>query len=413
MPWSEWAGLVWCRESRQGLLGGRTVTAAACESAQMVQTIERAITAVAEGDVRMSHGQYLRRSVVGSRRACLVAIAVATGISAASAEPPDQSDAVQRLGAKLFFDRRLSADGNISCASCHIPEQAFSDGKATAEGVRGERGSRNTPSLINVSAQGALFWDGRRDSLEEQAGDPFINRSEHGLGSHAELIQRLQADPSYEKAFMRAFGEPIIEASGVFGALAAFQRSLQAGQSVFEQHFAGVGGARLSAAAQRGYALFVGRGQCSSCHLVEERTAPLTDGKFHAIGIGLGDVAERLPALVRRVSRETPETLAVLLTGDRDLAALGRFVVSKDPRDIGAFRTPSLHNVAVTAPYMHDGSVATLEEAVAREVHYRGQQVGRALILTAAERADLVEFLKALTSSELQQLAEHVRRQAR
>ncbi len=379
----------------------------------MGKTVERAITVVAEGGVQVSHGQHLQRLVVRSLRACLVATAVATAFAAAAVELPEQGDAVQRLGAKLFFDRRLSADGSISCASCHIPEQAFSDGKATAEGVRGAKGFRNTPSLINVSAQGALFWDGRRDTLESQAADPFINAAEHGLGSHAELTQRLQADPTYEAAFRQAFDQSAIETSRVFAALAAFQRSLQAGRSAFEEHFAGVETSRLSAAAQRGYTLFVGRGRCSSCHLVEKRTAPLTDGKFHAIGVGLEEVAERLPALVRRVSRETPETSVALLTSDRDLAALGRFVITKDPRDIGAYRTPSLYNVAVTAPYMHDGSVATLEDAVAREVHYRGQQSGRALVLTGAERAELVEFLKALTSSELQQLAERARGQAR
>lgn len=335
---------------------------------------------------------------------------VTAALSAAATEHAStEADAFARVGARIFFDTRFSSDGRVSCATCHVPERAFSDGEVTPMGVHGKRGFRNTPSLINAASQTALFWDGRRSSLETQAGDPFINALEHGLRSHDEVAQRVNDMPAYREAFTSLTGRSSVQAADVFRALAAFQRTLQSHDSPFERYLAGRDAAALSPAALRGYQLFVGRAECSGCHLVGGREAALTDGKFHAIGVGTSRLGMQLPSLIpgtaerARSGQQTP---------DANTEALGRFLVTFDSRDIGAFRTPPLHNVAVTAPYMHDGSVATLEAAVDQEVHYRRLRSGRALILTRDERSDLVEFLKSMTSATLANLAERARRLA-
>jgi cytochrome c peroxidase len=181
----------------------------------------------------------------------------------------------------------------------------------------------------------------------------------------------------------------------------------------FERFRSGHDASALNAPAQRGLVLFTGRAQCASCHLVDAREAALTDGRFHSVGVGLGDIAAELPVLVRRVVQADEAGRDRLVTRDPAIAALGRFVVNRDPASIGAFRTPDLRNVALTAPYMHDGSVPTLEEAVEREVYYRGQKNGQVIALTAGERQDLVAFLQALSSPDVPAVAERARRWAR
>lgn len=347
------------------------------------------------------------------------------GLPAAAVSAPDRQasttssetvHAQQILGARLFMDRRLSADSTISCASCHVPEQAFSDGKALAVGLHGAMGVRNTPSLINVYQVRNLFWDGRRTSLETQAADPLVHPLEHGLASAVELERILQSDAAYREHFNLAFpGSPQpLSASHAYAALAAFERTLLGGDSAFDRFMYGHDNTALGPAAKRGYALFSGRAQCASCHLIGPQAAPLSDERFHALGVGLGAATDRLPALLRQViaPSNAHRSAGELLVQNPELAVLGRYLVTRDAQDIGAFRTPSLRDVAMTAPYMHDGSIATLEEAVDHEVFYRGRQDGRLLILTPAERADLVAFLQALTSSGLDELAHRVRRMA-
>lgn len=323
------------------------------------------------------------------------------------------TQALVRLGARLFFDKNLSIDGTISCASCHVPEKAFADGKTVAMGVSGQRGERNTPSLINVALQNSFFWDGRRESLVAQAGDPFINPREHGLPSHDELMSLLLTNPVYRQDFRDAFGRGEIVLDQVLMALAAFQRTLLAGASAFDRFRYGGDEKALSLAAQRGLALFTGRAGCATCHLVGNREARFSDDAFHSIGVGQGQLAENLPHLIRRTFASTRLAPSRLLENAPELASLGRFVVTLDPKDVGAFRTPSLRNVALTAPYMHDGSISGLADAIDREVYYRGQQDGHALILTPDERADLLSFLEALTSSGLENLAELARKTAK
>ena len=319
----------------------------------------------------------------------------------AAALAAKQNSPLAQLGKRIFFDARLSKDGAVSCSSCHLEAMAFADGKVLAEGHSKSRGTRNTPSLFNSAFNTSFFWDGRRETLEKQALDPLTNPMEHGLRDFDEIAAILGRDQSYKKMFKAAFGSEAIDATRVSTSLAAFQRSLLSGNSAFDR-FRYLGQAdALSASAKRGHALFVGMARCSTCHSVDEKSALFTDQRFHSIGIGRERLVEHLPTLTKKVLAASIEEKDRLIFSDPLAAELGRFVVSGEPKDIGAFRTPSLRNVALTAPYMHDGSVATLEEAVNREVYYRGNEDGRPLILTPQEVEDLVAFLKALTSEAL------------
>ncbi len=320
------------------------------------------------------------------------------------------SPTMAALGRTLFFDKRLSADGRISCASCHQPERAFSDGRALAQGIGGRLGTRNTPTLLNAAFNTSQFWDGRRVTLEEQALDPFVQPREHGLSSHRALLDRLRRDGAYLKAFRAAFPRDAATNAGanagaiqiehVGRALASFERTLSAAGSPFDRYRYQGEESALAPAAKRGLLLFQGRAQCASCHVIGPENAIFTDNQFHGLSVGLSRIAQRLPALttglVQMRGQGKPLDQAVL--SDEDVAELGRFAVTLQPADIGKFRTPSLRNVALTAPYMHDGSIATLEEAVELEIYYRSAESGHPLILTPLEKADLLEFLRALDS---------------
>lgn len=306
------------------------------------------------------------------------------------------------LGKKLFFDPRLSGDGRVNCASCHQPERAFSDGLAVAKGIGQRLGTRNTPSLLNVAFNQSQFWDGRRPDLESQAIDPLFNPREHGLRDPQALLAILRREPDYAEAFRSAFpaspGSIAIEQVGQ--AIAAFERTLLAGNSPFDRYFFKGEKAALSPAAARGLALFRQDAQCAACHSIGATHALFADDKFHSLGMGLRRLGPDLARITLRLvnARARGASVDQTVLTDEEIAALGRFAVTLDPADIGKFRTPSLRNVAQTAPYMHDGSVATLEEAVDLELYYRSTQADRLLILTPLEKADLVEFLKSLTS---------------
>lgn len=320
-----------------------------------------------------------------------------------AAIPADQgSPARIALGRKLFFDKRLSGDGTISCASCHQPERAFTDGLGTSRGIGQKLGTRNTPSLINAAFNETQFWDGRRKDLESQALDPFTNPREHGLSDPAELIGILQRDTTYQKDFQEAFPHALnpISLDHVAQALSNFERTLTSGGSAFDRYYFNGEKNALSDAAVRGLALFQGAARCATCHTVKRAHATFTDNRFHSLSVGLPRLAPSLAQLTMRLAqaKAAGNILDHTVLGEEDIAQLGRFAVTLDPRDIGTFRTPSLRNVADTAPYMHDGSVATLEEAVDLEIYYRSTQMDRPLVLTAGEKADIVEFLRALSS---------------
>ena len=307
------------------------------------------------------------------------------------------------LGKKLFFDKRLSGDSSISCASCHQPEHAFSDGKPLAQGIGQRTGTRNTPSILNAAFNTSQFWDGRRDTLETQALDPLFNVREHGLKDRHSVLALLRKDANYVRAFKTAFdvAPDAIELADVGQALASFERSeLIAGDSPFDRYYFGGDKSRLSPSAIRGLALFQGAAQCTACHTISQASALFTDNDFHSLSVGLKRIEQRLPEITTRLvrMRASGTNLDQAVLSDEDVAELGRFAVTLKPSDIGKFRTPSLRNVALTAPYMHDGSIASLEDAVELEIYYRGAEADRPLILTPAEKTDLVEFLKSLTS---------------
>jgi cytochrome c peroxidase len=306
------------------------------------------------------------------------------------------------LGQKLFFDKRLSRDGSTSCASCHQPEHSFADLLNVGKGIDGQRGSRNTPSLLNVAFNTTQFWDGRRSSLEEQALDPFLNPREHGLASEEALLMILRRDSEYRSAFQSAFPNSPDAISGkhVGQAIANFELTLVRGNSPFDR-FAFLGEqSALSDRAQNGLALFQGRAQCARCHQIEKKYALFTDNEFHSLNVGLSRIEPRLASITMNlVSKRTAgASIDHVVLSDEEIAELGRFAVTLKPADIGKFRTPSLRNVARTGPYMHDGSVGSLEEAVELELYYRSTEAERPLILTPVEKGDLVEFLKSLSS---------------
>lgn len=339
-------------------------------------------------------GSGVRAVVLG---AAAVSIAVCTFQAwAQDADAPRPESALVRLGQRLFFDSGLSADGSISCATCHQPEHAFTDAKPVAEGIAGRRGTRNTPSLIGVGERPSLTWDGRETQLEAQVLRPFTHAREQGLSDAAALVAKLSGVPSYRADFATAFGDGKIDRERIAAALAAYLRTLTADDSAYDR-FARGDSLALSESARRGLQLFRGPAGCAECHRVEGSRASFTDDSFHRVGVGLPAITSRLPELTQRVAALPAAELDAKILDEPELAALGRFLVTRDPRDIGAYRTPSLRNVAVTGPYMHDGSVATLREAVNLEVYYRMQERGRPMAINVTDQSDLVEFLQALT----------------
>jgi cytochrome c peroxidase len=334
--------------------------------------------------------------------AVVVAIAACRGATGQPGATPPAARIIE-LGRTLFFDPSLSADGRVSCATCHRRERAYTDGLAHAVGTAGRGGTRNTPSLLDVGSQRSLFWDGRRDRLEDQALDPLLNEVEHGLADEAQLLARLRADARYTPAFLAAYGVPVTLASSaqVTGALAAFERTLVSGPSPFERFLAGQRDA-ISEPARQGWVVFDQQAHCTRCHLVVAGDPrPLfTDHQFHSLAVGFHKVERKLPQLTQRLValHRDGGALGRGVLNDPDVAELGRFAVTLDPHDLAAFKTPSLRNVPLTAPYMHDGSVATLGDAVDLEVYSRGALDARPVILTPAERTALIAFLETLTS---------------
>lgn len=305
------------------------------------------------------------------------------------------------LGKRLFSDTRLSADGTIACVTCHQPQHAFTDGKTTAIGIGGQTGTRNAPSLVNIAYASTLFWDGRRPTLEAQALDPFTNPLEHGLSDAQAIVGTIRADRTYCAAFEKLFTVACnrIRVTHVATAIAAYERTLRFGDARFDRYEYGHEASALTQSEIRGLGIFRGRARCQTCHTIGEKGALFTDFKFHSLGVGLRSMEHNVGEIATKVHAVPLATLARnLILKDPAVAALGRYNVTKRPQDIGKFKTPSLRNVALTAPYMHDGSVATLDEAVNLEIYYRSGESNQPVILTPIEKTNLIAFLRALTS---------------
>lgn len=298
------------------------------------------------------------------------------------------------IGEAMFNDARLSADQRTRCSSCHIPEHAFTDARPVSIGVFGRTGTRNSPSLIGVNEDSPQFWDGRENNLTAAVLQPWANPMEMGHDSMAHAIQRIATQPEYATFFGGSITEKDIAA-----ALTSYLKSITSDQSLFERARAANDYRMLGAQAQRGMQLFQGKAQCSSCHPIDGR-GELSDGKFHHASVGFERIAGNIRALQERVrqARVAGEPIGTMILTDSEIAELGRFVVSQTPEDLGAFRTPSLLNVARTAPYMHDGSIQTLEAAIEHELYYRGLTSGQPISLTVDERKELLAFLETLST---------------
>ncbi|MFK2931792.1 cytochrome-c peroxidase [Dyella agri] len=304
------------------------------------------------------------------------------------------------MGRRLFFDPQLSPDDSIQCASCHLPSDAFSDGRAVSIGFERRAGTRNTPSLLNVLSDEPNFWDGRRDRLDLAVLDPLVNRVEMGNHTLSEVVDRLSANTGYRQAFDEAFheGDQSISETHLGTALATYIRSLPRSPNAYDRYEAGDVSA-LTPQAKAGLQLFMGKAECASCH--DPKHGRFTDGRFHSSGIGLGPAEGQLATLTTQALRDNQQgaTLGSAIGSNAQLAALGRFLVTHLATDVGAFRTPSLRNVEQTPPYMHDGSITTLTAAIDEELYYRGLATGRPITLTANERDELLAFLRSLTSA--------------
>lgn len=337
----------------------------------------------------------IRNGMAGTKWTLLIALSVLVVACTDHAAPPKVGqEGLARIGATLFNDPRLGADGRTSCATCHAAEHAFTDARPLAVGAFGREGTRNSPSLIGLTAEGPQFWDGREARLSDAVMQPLGNPSEMGHDSVAAAMQRIAELPEYRAHF----GEHVQEAD-VSAALTQYLLQLDVGSSAYERASAQNDFSQLEPAAQRGLHLFRGKAQCSSCHL-PEGTPTFSDERFHHASVGFERIAGNIRSLQKQleVARASGKPLGHLILADANIAELGRFAVTATPQDMGAFRTPSLRNVARTAPYMHDGSIPTLDAAIEHELYYRGLASGQPISLTVEERRDLLAFLHALST---------------
>jgi cytochrome c peroxidase len=292
------------------------------------------------------------------------------------ADPPTPERV--RLGRWLFFDKRLSADNTIACATCHKPENAFSETTPVSTGISGKKGGRKAPSFVNFAwtKEPHFFWDGRAATLEEQAGGPMTNPIEMGMEKHEVVVAKIAAIPGYAKYFTEAFGSEEVTLERMTKAIADYERTRMSGNSPWDRWRAGDKSA-VSNEVKQGHRLFFGDAFCNNCHLGPN----LTDSKFHNLGVGWDPKTEKF-------------------------ADEGRYAVTKVEADKGAFKTPSLRDVSKRAPYMHDGSIKTLEEVVKLYVKggepnpYLDRKVdhrfAERLELTDTQINYLVKFMEAL-----------------
>ncbi|MBI4484202.1 MAG: c-type cytochrome [Acidobacteria bacterium] len=282
--------------------------------------------------------------------------------------PPDNPMTAEKvaLGKQLYFDKRLSADGTVACADCHSPQFAFTDGNPVSAGIRGQKGGRSAPTVINRAYGKSQFWDGRAATLEQQALGPIQNPIEMGHTLEG-MVRGIQGIEVYRAQLQKVFGS--LTAENVAKAIAAYERTVLSGNAPIDRFNLGDENA-LSESAKRGVELFGGKARCGVCH-----TGPnFTDELFHNLGVGM--------------NRKDPD--------------LGRYAVTKEESDRGKFKTPTLREIVATAPYMHDGSQRTLQEVV--DFYDKGGEKNayldkdiKPLGLTRRDKQDLIEFLKALS----------------
>ncbi len=321
-----------------------------------------------------------------------------------------------KLGDKLYHDARFSQDGKVSCSTCHDKNKGFTDNLPVSKGFNNLTGTRNAPTVINAAYMTSQFWDGREPDLEGQSKQPPINPVEGGLPNHEPLLAVIKKDDDYIDQFKQVFS---VEANGitmdhVAKAIASFERTIISGDSAFDQYFYADKKDALTDSEKRGLAVFTtGKGRCVSCHTIEQTQALFTDNRFHNIGIGFkkiqGKTPETAAAFIK--SKRAGADVAVKVLTNENFSELGRFAITENLTHIGAFKTPTLRNIDITFPYMHDGSLETLEDVV--DFYNNGGRVSendplspflsggmRPLNLSDEEKADLVAFMKSLTSPQ-------------
>ncbi len=318
------------------------------------------------------------------------------------------------LGKRLYEDVRFSSTGKVSCATCHLDTKAFTDSPLKVSvGINDLRGTRNAPTVLNSAYNKTQFWDGRSPDLEDQAQHPFLNPVEMGLASHQPILDIIAADAEYGRGFVEVFGVSggDVKIEHVLKAIAAFERTVISGDSAFDRYYFGGDEKALTDAQKRGFQLFLGQARCASCHALEQTSALFTDHRFHDIGVGVNELGDRIVPLAKafEIAKGKGADVDVAVLTNPDTSHLGRFVVTDALSDLGAFKTPTLRNIAVTGPYMHDGSITTLREVI---LHYNnGGAIDPAQAITPflsggirplgldfKQIEDLVAFLEALTS---------------
>lgn len=292
------------------------------------------------------------------------------------ADNPPTSETIE-LGRRLYYDPILSSDSSVSCATCHSPDHGFADPKPVSIGVGGKAGARNSPTVLNSAYFKVQFWDGRAPDLEHQAEGPVANPVEMA-NTLASVEQRLNADPTYKEQFEKAWGPGPITYEKVEKSIASFERTVISANSPFDKWKYGRDEKAMSASAKRGFVVFSSKnkGNCTACHLIGEKDALFTDNKFHDIGVGvdMGKITDP-----------------------------GLFAVSHQESDRGLFKTPSLRNIAQTAPYMHDGTLPDLKQVMdfyigaGNSNPNMDKEIHALDFLSGAERADLMAFLNSLT----------------
>jgi cytochrome c peroxidase len=317
------------------------------------------------------------------------------------------------LGRKLFYDRRLSLNNTFSCAMCHVPEQGFTSNEmATAVGIEGRTVRRNTPTIYNAAYAQRLFHDGRENALEQQVWLPLLAHNEMGNPSIGYVIDKVKSSAGYNELFKKVFGKgPDMESLGM--AIASYERTLNSANSAFDLWYYGKDPQALDAKAQRGFTLFTGKANCSSCHVVTAEHALFTDNSLHNTGIGYAaamgktEDAQRVqvaPGVYVDVAAQLIDSVSEIKPND-----LGRYEITQNPDDRWKYKTPSLRNISLTAPYMHNGSLGTLRQVI--EFYNKGGVVNenldpliKPLNLTSQDMDDLEAFLNALTGDNVREL---------
>jgi cytochrome c peroxidase len=315
-----------------------------------------------------------------------------------------QTSAKVALGKALFFDPRLSVDNTVACANCHDPDKGFTDQLPTAMGVHGKFGQRNAPTTLNAMFNILQFWDGRRPTLEDQARDPILNPVEMAMPDQQTVVNKLTSIAEYRDKFSEVFGAAP-DYGNLVKAIAAYERTQIAFDSPFDHFMAGDDKA-LTTQQKSGWSIFNGQGRCMSCHGWNPTRPMFSDDRFHNIGVSahsaqfVPHAREALGLLAKASGPQEIDRLAI----STDLSEVGRFLVTKQPHDIGAFRTMSLRNLLVTEPYFHDGSQATIWDTLD---HYNKGGVQNPFLdggivplgLTDQQEDDLAAFLLSLTNS--------------